>query len=101
MPQGTPVKAKKKKKSVLKNIRQAERRAIVNRGNQTRVRHAIRNLRAALSRRDLPAAEKLLAPTFSAIDRAIQDKALHKNTANRYKSRLTLAFNAVVAATKA
>ena len=38
MAQGTPVKHKKKSKSVLKNIRQSERRAAVNRMNRTRVR---------------------------------------------------------------
>ena len=97
MPQGAPVKVKKKKKSVLKNIRQTEARTIVNRANLTRVRRAIRNFRVALSVGDAAAAEKLLAPTFSAIDRAIQHKALHRNTADRYKSRLTLAFNSLAA----
>ncbi len=97
MAQGTPVKVKKKKKSVLKNIRQTETRKAINRANQTRVRRAIRNLRAALSQGDAAEAEKLLAPTFSAIDRAIQHKVLHRNTADRYKSRLALAFNSVAA----
>ena len=47
MPQGTPIKHKKKSKSVLKNIRQTETRTIMNRVNRTRVRSAIRRLRAA------------------------------------------------------
>jgi ribosomal protein S20 len=35
---------------------------------------------------------------MSALDRAIQKGVLHENTANRYKSRLTLAYNALRAA---
>lgn len=101
MPQGTPVKHKKKSKSVLKNIRQAERRTVVNRINRTRVRSAIRRFRLALNAGDVAAAEKLLGPTFSEVDRAIRKRVLPGNTASRYKSRLTLALNALRAKKKA
>jgi small subunit ribosomal protein S20 len=95
MPQGQPVKHKKKSKSVLKNIRQAERRAVVNRANRTRVRTAIKRMRAALAKGDVGAAAKLVSPTFSEVDRAIRKRVLPANTANRYKSRLSLALNAL------
>jgi small subunit ribosomal protein S20 len=95
MPQGTPVKHKKKSKSVLKNIRQTERRTAVNRMNRTRVRTAIRQMRATLAGGDAAAATKLAPATFSAIDKAIQKGTLHRNTANRYKSRLSLALNSL------
>jgi len=36
-----------------------------------------------------------------AIDRAITKGVLHENTANRYKSRLTIAYNTLRAAKKA
>ena len=52
MAQGTPIKHKKKTKSVLKNIRQSEHRAAINRMNRTRVRTAIRRMRAALTAGD-------------------------------------------------
>jgi small subunit ribosomal protein S20 len=90
MAQGTPVKHKKKTKSVLKNIRQAEARQAINRMNRTRVRTAMRRLRAALTAGDAAAAEKLTSPTFSELD-----------TANRYKSRLALALNALKSKKKA
>jgi small subunit ribosomal protein S20 len=93
MPQGTPVKHKKKTKSVLRNIRRAEKRAGVNRMNRTRVRTAIRRMRAAIGAGDVAAAEKLAAPTYSEVDRAIQKRTLTENTANRYKSRLAIALN--------
>ena len=38
MPAGTPVKHKKKSKSVLKNIRQSAKREGLNRAKRTRVR---------------------------------------------------------------
>jgi small subunit ribosomal protein S20 len=95
MAQGTPIKHKKKSKSVLKNIRQTERRTAVNRMNRTRVRTAIRRMRAALGAKDSAGAEKLASATFSELDKAIQKKTLPENTANRYKSRLTLALNAL------
>src|ERR1700761_5210867 len=97
MAQGSPIKHKKKTKSVLKNIRQTERRAAINRMNRTRVRTAIRRMRAALSAGDAAAAEKLASPTFGELDKAIRKRTLTENTANRYKSRMALALNALKA----
>ena len=97
MAQGQPTKVKKKKKSVLKRAAQAHQRAEVNRVNRTRVRTMMRRLRTALTAGDPTAAGNLLHPTMSAIDQAITKGVLHENTGNRYKSRLTLAYNAVKA----
>jgi small subunit ribosomal protein S20 len=101
MPQGQAVKTKKKKKSVLKNIRQTEKRSAINRLNRTRVRTAIRRMRAALTAKDAAGAEKLASETYSELDKAIQKRTLTENTANRYKSRLALALNGLKAAKKA
>ena len=91
MAQGAAKKVKPRKKSVLKRIRLTEHRTIVNRANLTRVRSMMKNLRAAIGAGDSAAAKHLLNPTLSAIDRSIQKGVLKENTANRYKSRLTLA----------
>jgi small subunit ribosomal protein S20 len=95
MAQGQATKVKKKKKSVLKRAAQARQRAEVNRANRTRVRTLMRRLRTAITARDANAAGNLLQPTMSAIDRAITKGVLHENTANRYKSRLSLAYNSL------
>ncbi|HLV95522.1 MAG TPA: 30S ribosomal protein S20 [Candidatus Acidoferrales bacterium] len=95
MPQGTSVKQKKRSKSVLKNARQAERRTATNRMNRTRVRTAMRKMRSALSASDAAAAGKAAPETFAELDKAIRKGTLHENTANRYKSRLQLALNAL------
>ena len=92
-----PPKHKKKKKSGLKNIRQTDRRAAVNRMNRTRVRTAIRRMRAALTSADAAGAAKLVSDTHSELDKAIRKRTLSENTANRYKSRLALALNAIKA----
>ncbi len=97
MAQGQPTKIKKKKKSVLKRAAQSNQRAEVNRNNRTRVRTMMKRLRIAITAGDATAAANLLQPTVSAIDQAISKGVLHENTANRYKSRLTLAYNQVKA----
>jgi small subunit ribosomal protein S20 len=101
MAQGQATKLKKKKKSVVKRAAQSRQRAEVNRANRTRVRTMMRRLRTAITAKDATAAGNLLQPTMSAIDQAIAKGVLHENTGNRYKSRLTVAFNGVKAAAKA
>jgi len=95
MAQGTPRKVKKRSKSVLKNIRKSSGRTDINRASRTRVRSAVKEMRAALESGNIEQAAKLQQQTFSAVDRAIRKKALKKNTANRYKSRLALALNSL------
>jgi small subunit ribosomal protein S20 len=93
MAQGQPTKVKKKKKSVLKRAAQARQRSEVNRANRTRVRTAMKRLRTAITAGDATASTNLLHPTMSAIDQAIAKGVLHENTGNRYKSRLSVAYN--------
>ncbi|HYB61723.1 MAG TPA: 30S ribosomal protein S20 [Methylomirabilota bacterium] len=93
MAQGTPTKVKKRKKSVLKRAAQSIAHYDINRAHRTRVRSLMKDLRRAIDAKDSAAARNLLHPTLSAIDRAISKGILHENTANRYKSRLTLACN--------
>ena len=95
MAQGT--KIKKKKKSVLKRASQSIQRAETNRANRTRVRSMMKRFRTAITAGDATAAANLLQPTMSSIDQAITKGVLHENTANRYKSRLSLAFNGIKA----
>src|ERR1700704_1946446 len=93
MAQGQATKVKKKKKSVLKRAAQSRQRAEVNRANRTRVRTLMKRLRTAITAGDASAAGNLLQPTMSAIDVAISKGVLHENTGNRYKSRLSVAYN--------
>lgn len=84
---------KKKKKSVVKAIRQTERRTAVNRANKSRLRTQVKKFRLALDAGNLGEARGLLSPTLSLIDRSIQKGIIHPNTAARTKSRLMLRYN--------
>jgi small subunit ribosomal protein S20 len=84
-------------KSAEKRMRQNEKRKQINRSNRTRVRGAIKKLRGALESGDAKELQTLLPATVSTIDKAVQKGVLHKNTAGRYKSRLTANANQVVA----
>lgn len=76
-------------KSAEKRVRQNEKRRNINRSNRSRVRTQIKRLRSALSVKDKNLSQELLNPTVSVIDKAVNKGILHKNTAARYKSRLT------------
>jgi len=81
--------------SALKRARQTERRTTRNRSNTSRLRTALREMRAALVSGDKAAAEKIFRQTVSALDKSIQKGVLHKNTAGRYKSRLSARLKAL------
>ena len=81
--------------SALKRARQTERRTARNRGNTSRLRSALRDMREALTKGDKAAASEIYRKTASALDKAIQKGVLHENTAARYKSRLNARLNAL------
>jgi small subunit ribosomal protein S20 len=75
-------------KSAEKRIRQNAVARDRNRGHRSRLRTAIKRLRAAVDAGDAAAATSLLPTTLSIIDATAQKKVIHANTASRYKSRL-------------
>jgi small subunit ribosomal protein S20 len=81
--------------SALKRARQTERRTARNRGNTSRLRSSLRDMREALAKGDKSAAGEIYRKTASALDKAIQKGVLHENTAARYKSRLNARVNAL------
>ena len=83
--------------SALKRARQTERRTTVNRNNKSRLRTAIRNLREALASGNAQEAATAYNKTASVLDKSVQKGVLHKNTASRYKSRLTARVKALSA----
>ena len=81
--------------SSLKRVRIAERRTEINRFRKTRLRHQIRALRRLLAHNDVSGAQAILPKTFSLIDRSAKWGIIKKNTAARYKSRMTLRLKAM------
>lgn len=74
--------------SALKRARQTETRTEVNRANRTRVRTSLRDLREALAKGDVKAAQEQYRTTVSTLDKGVQKGVFHANTVSRYKSRL-------------
>ncbi len=84
--------------SSLKRVRQEARREVVNRARKSRLRHQVRAMRRALEQKDAQGAAALVPETFSMIDRSAKWGIIKKNTAARYKSRLTARLKKLAAA---
>jgi small subunit ribosomal protein S20 len=84
--------------SALKRVRIAEGRTEVNQMRKSRLRHQIRSMRRALDHKDAKAAHALLPQTFSLVDRAAKWGIIKKNTAARYKSRMSVRLKTLTAA---
>jgi len=75
--------------SALKRAKQTEKKTGINRANKSRVRSVLRTLRTALTSGDASTLDATFRETVSALDKSVQKGILHKNTASRYKSRLS------------
>jgi small subunit ribosomal protein S20 len=87
--------------SSVKRVRTAEHRTEVNHIRRTRLRHQIRAIRRLIEKKEASAAEAILPKTFSLIDRSAKWGIIKKNTAARYKSRVTKRIKALTATPKA
>ncbi|HEV2689616.1 MAG TPA: 30S ribosomal protein S20 [Bryobacteraceae bacterium] len=81
--------------SALKRVRQTKRKTDVNRLRKSRLRHQIRSVRRLIESKDSSAAKAALSATFSLIDRSAKWGIIKKNTAARYKSRITARLKAL------
>ncbi len=84
--------------SALKRVRITERRTAINRTRKVHLRHQIRAMRRLLESKDAKGAAEMVSKTFSLIDRAAKWGVIKKNTAARYKSRMTLRLRKLAAA---
>jgi small subunit ribosomal protein S20 len=75
--------------SALKAHRQSLKHREHNRQFRSRLRNALRSIRAAIDGNDLTAARGALKQTVSLIDKMVSKGIIHRNAAGRYKSRLT------------
>jgi small subunit ribosomal protein S20 len=79
----------KRTKSALKANRQNVKRREGNRQLRSRLRTALKAIRASLDDDDLDAAKSALNKTVSIVDKMATKGIIHANTAGRYKSRLS------------
>ena len=78
----------KRTKSALKANRQNIKRREHNRQMRSKLRSALKAIRASLDAKDLSGAKEALSQTVSIVDKMATKGIIHRNTASRYKSRL-------------
>ena len=78
----------KRTKSALKANRQNITRREHNRTMRSKLRTALKSIRASLDAKDVTAAKAALNQTVSLVDKMATKGMIHSNTAGRYKSRL-------------
>ena len=83
--------------SALKRVRGTERKTEVNRLRKSRMRTQIKKFRKLLASKDMDGLQRELPVTYSIVDRAAKWGIIKRNTAARYKSRLSARVKAMSA----
>ena len=76
-----------------KAARQAVKRSARNRSVRTATRTSLGAAARSIDSGDADEAERALLAAISSLDQAVRKGVLHKNSASRRKSRLTIKFN--------
>lgn len=82
-------------KSAAKKARHDAAVRLRNRSNRSAMKTAIKRFLGVIATGDKVAASTLLPQTLGIVDKACRKGVLHKNAANRHKSRLTIKVNAL------
>lgn len=82
-------------KSQIKRNRTNELARLRNKAAKSRLRTAMKAVRAAVEAKNLEEAEKALLVAFHFIDKSVSDGVQHKNTASRQKSELQKLVNSL------
>ena len=80
-------------KSAERRMRSSQRKYLHNRSIESRLRRLERSYRELVSAGKKDEAAKALRDVASAFDKAVKSGVVHRTTANRKKSRLTLTLN--------
>jgi small subunit ribosomal protein S20 len=78
-----------------KRARQANKQRALNMSQRSALRTAIKKVRKAIGAGDKAAAQSVFKDSQSVIDSIADKNIVHKNTAARYKSRLSAAIKAL------
>ena len=79
-------------KSATKSYKQAERKRVFNLRVSRVLKTALKEIKTLITKKDKAGAEKAIATTYKAIDKATKRGLLKKNNAARKKSRLMKAI---------
>ena len=86
--------------SAKKALRQSKKRNLGNLKFKRRFKSAIKEFRKEVGAKSLEKAKNLLPSVYKAVDKAAKKGVIKKNTASRYKSRLTQLLNKSATTTK-
>ncbi len=79
--------------SAKKRVRQNLKRRAINRWRMNRIRGSVKDYRETLLHGTIEKATEELHKLYKLLDKVASTGTIHKNTAARYKSRLTLRLN--------
>ena len=88
------------KKSAIKALRQADKRAVRNKNVKESLAYLRRMLRKAMDAKELSKAQELAQKVVKSVDKAVQNKVVKKNTGSRIKSRVAISMNKLSAELK-
>lgn len=77
-------------KSAIKKYLRDEKKNIINRMNRSKMRNKIKLLNRKLEAGESEVVKSLFPTVMSIIDKTVIKGTIHKKTASRYKSRVTL-----------
>ena len=79
----------KRNKSALKANRQNVKRRLANRELRSKLRTGLKGIRTSLDAKNVEGAKTALTKLQSLVDKMATKGIIHRNTASRYKSRLS------------
>lgn len=82
-------------KSAIKRTKQMEKRRLHRASQKSDLRTAMKNFEKAVAANDVELAKQTLLVVVKKLDKAATKGLIHKNAANRHKSRLMKKFNAL------
>lgn len=86
-------------KSAARRVRNSARKQVRNTAVRTNVKTVVKKFRTALEAKQADSPEALRT-AISTLDKAVKKGVMKRNTADRKKSRLTIALNKATAAAK-
>lgn len=79
-------------KSAIKKVRSDEKKRMANKRNRSRMRTAIKKIKAQITSGNIDEAKKVYPQIVSIIDKTVTKGIIHRNTGARYKSRISKAI---------
>lgn len=85
-------------KSAIKRVKTSEKRRLRNASQKSALRTAVKAVESAIHNQNVDSAKEALLLATKKLDKAVTKGLIHKNAANRKKSRLAKKLNALMKA---